>query len=178
MAIADKARVKNERRTVLALTTGSVSTMIGGYLRAGMDDDFTIPEEDPFPTDVENGKRGGADTVVHKTVEEGREHEDASIECVKEAHDAAKNHLEDELNDLSDIEIGLGRGPEGFGGMAVTVHLTTATYDRDGELVEEADLEFEELVAVTPPTAYVQTGDGERVCGVPIYVDQGQRNID
>lgn len=167
-----------KRRTILTIATGSLATVIVGCVGDGADDEFADPEADPFPVDVENAERGGAETVVSKTVEAGSEYEDASIECANEAHGAVRDQLEQMLDDLSDIEIGRGRGPKGFDGMAVTVRLIAATYDRDGELVAKADLEFEEVVAVTPPTAYLQTERGERVCAVPVYVERAELYID
>ncbi|MEF8784063.1 MAG: hypothetical protein V5A54_13375, partial [Haloarculaceae archaeon] len=111
-----------------------------------------------------------AETTVSKTIEAGNDYTDGSMECAREAHGAVRARLEDEFDDLSNIGTGYGQAPEGFDGMAVSVSLTTATYDRDGELIEEADRAFEEVVSVTPPTAYLKTEDGDRVCAVPVYV--------
>lgn len=166
------------RRTVLAITVGSFITMSSGCLEGGKNDEFANPEADPFPIAVENAERGGAETIVSQTVEAGSEYEDASIGCANEVYGAVREYLEAKLDEMSHIGIGRGRGPEGFDGMAITVRLTTATYDRDGTLVEKADIEFEELVAVTPPTAYLQTEDGERICAVPVYVEQAEMHID
>jgi hypothetical protein len=166
------------RRTALAITASSVGTVISGCLGGKRDDDFADPAADPFPIAVENAERGGAETFVSQTVDPGREYEDASMGCANEAYTAVREHLDGELDDTSHISIGRGRGPEGFDGIAITVSLTTAIYDRDGTLVEEADLEFEELVAVTPPTAHLQTEDGERTCAVPVYVEQAEMHID
>jgi len=89
-----------------------------------------------------------------------------------------KARLAAELDDSDNVGVGYGRGPEGFDGMAVTVSLTTATYDRDGELIGEADIGFEEVVSVTPPTASLRTGDGDRVCAVPVYVTATEAHVD
>ena len=165
------------RRTALAITASSVVTVISGCLQ-GNREDFADPAADPFPIAVENAERGGAETIVSRTVEPGTEYEDASMGCANEAYTAVRDHLESELDDTSHIGIGRGRGPKGFDGMAITVRLTTATYDRDGTVVEEADLEFDEVVTVTPPTAYLRTEDGERICAVPVYVEQAEMHVD
>lgn len=166
------------RRRILALAAGTGATAISGCLGSGWPGAVRGPEEDPYPTAVERGERGGADTIVSTTVEPGTEYADASIDCARAGHDAVRAHLEEELGDLRNVGTGYGRGPEEHDGMAVTVSLTTATYGRDGELVEEADLEFETVVAATPPTAYVRTDDGGRVCAVPVYVGQAEAHID
>lgn len=165
------------RRTALAITVGFCISMGSGCLEGGPDESAN-PEADPFPVAIENAERGGAETVVSHTVDGAREYEDASIECANEVHGAVRAHLEAELDEMDHIGIGRGRGPEGFDGMAITVQLTTVTYDREGTVVDEADIEFEELVAVTPPTAYARTEDGERLCAVPVYVEQAERHVD
>lgn len=166
------------RRTVLVTTVGSCIPMFSGCLEGERNAEFANPEADPFPVAVENAERGGSETIVSQAVEPGSEYEDASIGCANEVYEAVRQHLDAKVDDMSHIGIGRGRGPEGFDGMAITVRLTTATYDRDGTVVEEADIEFKELVSVTPPTAYLQTEGGERICAVPVYVEQVEMHID
>lgn len=170
-----------DRRTVLAIMTGALATMTAGCSEGGAGSGSATPTDDPFPDDIEYGERGGAETTVARTIgagDEEAEYADGSLECAEAAHEAVRAHLEAELDDSSNVGTGYGKGPEEFDGMAVSVSLTTATYDRDGELIEKADLEFEEVVSATPSTVSVQTEDGDRVCAVPVYVTEKEVHLD
>lgn len=167
-----------DRRRFLALATGVVAVAVAGCSGNGEGGGGPARTDDPFPEDVGTGERGSAETTVSKTVETDRGYSDGSIECAREAHDAVRAHLLEELDDSSDVSTGYGRGPEEYDGMAVTVSLTTATYGRDGELIEEADVTFTEVVSATPPTASVRTADGDRVCSVPVYVTRREIHVD
>lgn len=141
-------------------------------------DNPTPPAEDPFPDSIESGQRGGAETTVIRTIEDDVDYADASIECAKAAHEAVWEHVKDHIDETEHVGYGYGRGPKDWDGMAVHMSLTTATYGRDRELIREADLEFETLVSVTPPIAYVNNEDGTRICTVSVYATQREAHID
>lgn len=167
-----------DRRTLLAISTGLVVAVPAGCAENFGPGESSTPTADPFPANVDSAERGGADTVVFETVEAGSGLTDGSIGCAREAHAAVRARVEDELGDPGDVATGYGRGPDGFDGMAVSVTLREATYDRDGKLIDEADIELREVVSATPPTAFLRTENGERVCAVPVYVSAVEMHVD
>lgn len=166
------------RRELLGVASGTIAAITAGCTNGGGDGGATTTRSDPFPDDVGAAKRGGAEAPVVATVAAGTDYEDGSIECAERGHDAVRARLDDEIELSEHISTGYGRGPEGYEDMAVSVHLTTERYDRDGELLSEADIAFEELVAVTPPSVYVETAAGDPICAVPVYVDKGKFYVD
>lgn len=111
-------------------------------------------------------------------VEAGTEYQDGSLECAIHAHGSVRDRLADEIDITHHVSTGYGRGPKGYDGMAVTVHLQTAIYGRDGDLISEAEIDLETLVAATPATAYLRTEGGRTVCAIPVYVTSGVSYVD
>lgn len=170
------------RRRLLAVTGCTV--LIGGagcvdgvqsLLPAEDEIEFTSPDEDQFPVDVEDAQRGGAKFHMTVQLDDAAEYEDGSWDCASQVFDAIRNdrfllnHYEAEIGDPQMVTPGYGNQP-GFDGTAILVTLITGRYDREGDLIEEADIELGDLVDVTPPTIHI-VHNGKSVCAVPVYVD-------
>lgn len=90
--------------------------------------------------------------------------------CLSAAGTAAAEHVNDEL-DTDDVSGGITATVEGED-RAAFVSVET-TLNRDGEVVRESDVEFEELVAATPTTveATYVLGDREYELAAPVYAE-------
>ena len=164
------------RRAILSTAVAALGLATAGC--AGPETATGTTTVDRFPDDVANATRGDAGVAAYGLVGAAADYEDGSLECAKRAHDAVYERLEAELALTHHVSTGYGRGPEGYDGMAVNVHLQTAIYGRDGDLISEAEIDVERLVAATPATAYLRTEDGVRICAVPVYVTTGTRYVD
>lgn len=91
-------------------------------------------------------------------------------QCLSAAARAAVDHVNDEL-DTDEVGGGVTSTVEGED-RAAFVSVETVL-DRDGEVVRESDVEFEELVAATPATveATYVLGDREYELAAPVYAE-------
>jgi hypothetical protein len=106
------------------------------------------------------------------------DHDDASVGCARAVEGVVWEQVKSRVETADHVGYGYGQGPDGLDVTAVYISLTVATYGRDGEAIDKADLDYETLVSNTPPTAYVVTDGGARVCVVPVYVRKIREYVD
>lgn len=167
-----------DRRNFLGVVGGSLVGISAGCTQDRVGGSNSPTTTDPFPDSVEGAERGGADEPLIVTIQEREGYEDGSIKCARKAHEPFHAHLPEETTVSHLVSTGYGNGPEGYDGMAIRVTLVTTVYDRDGEVMETADIEYSSLVNASPPTVILQSDSGESVCAVPVYVSKGERHID
>lgn len=138
--------------------------------------------ESEYPT--RQGIRiGQADVDIHPQKTVSFTDNVAQLRCTCVAADAVQEHVFARI-DTTGISVGCGRTPilatpieeTGF---AVNVHHTT-TFDRDGNLLKEPKVSYDQLRAVTPRTASatIDSEGREHTCTVPVYVLQTEGHAD
>ena len=171
------ATIRMNRRKILSTITGAFSLYIAGCSGSSTGSSG-VSTQDPFPDDVEGAKRGGGDEPLIVTVQKEEGLSDGSIECANKASDPFHDYLPNKINVSEHVSTGYGKGPKGYDGMAIRVTLWTKVYNRDGEVMKTADIEYSSLVNASTPTVILQSKSGKHVCAVPVYVSRAEKHID
>lgn len=144
-------------------------TTMGGNGDEESNDDDNSAENDPFPEETDDARRGRDNALEYVTGDDDPGYEDGSMECASALQEAVYNHLKGRKD--ADFGVGAGNRPEGYDGIALTVWRSGVEYELDDEV-------FDELRSITPSTAYLKSGDDDRICASPVYVTEPKDVVD
>lgn len=195
-----------DRRTVLALTSTTVGPPLSGCVGTdvrdminerpstegdqsaadgeGGEDTETVetlppPEKDSFPAEIDEWVRGDADEVITVTTSHPGEWWEGSSACGGELSDAVEEYFHDEFGEGDNVSAAYHHNSFDVGvRYPLAVLFESASYNQEGELIEQSSLEFAEVVEATPPTGCVVSTAGEIQCSLPIYLKEVTSHLD
>lgn len=170
-----------KRRSVLAALT-AVALPATGCLESSP----SVPASAPRYQNESDVQLGDATADVHgrESVTNVRDDRRSDLRCACVAADAVREYVYGQLDETRGVSVGCGwppgtETPDESLPFAVIVHHMTA-YGREGGLISEPAVSYEELVAVTPrvATATRESPDREQTCTVPVYVETSRAYVD